>query len=210
MNTHKILNVLIRPFRKRRMNKFIKLLHPTPKSTILDVGGTPFNWRLVKGIEKVTLLNLTIPENVDSDSRRYSFVEGDGTDLKYPDSSFDILFSNSVIEHLSTHENQKKFAAEAGRVGKSLWVQTPAKEFFVEPHFITPFIHYFPKSWQKRLVRNCSVWGLLTRPSQKQIDNIISELRLLSYTEMRELFPECKIIREKFLFFTKSYIAVRE
>jgi hypothetical protein len=95
------------------------------------------------------------------------------------------------------------------RTGKSVWCQTPAKEFFIEPHFITPFIHWIPKKWQRKLLRNFSIWGLMTRPSQDYVNEMVNELRLLSYKEMRQLFPDCEIIRERFLFMTKSYIAVK-
>ena len=53
-------------------------------------------------------------------------------------------YSNSVIEHLHEFDQQKRFADEVRRVGRKLWVQTPARGFFVEPHLITPFIHYLP------------------------------------------------------------------
>jgi hypothetical protein len=38
---------------------------------------------------------------------------------------------------------------------------------------------------------------------------MVDEIRLLNYREMVHLFPECEIYREKFLFFTKSYIAIK-
>jgi hypothetical protein len=58
-------------------------------------------------------------------------------------------------------------------------------------------------------MRNFTVWGLLTRPTAQQVDDFLAEIRLLSYREMRELFPECEIIRERFFGLTKSYIAVK-
>jgi Methyltransferase domain len=129
--------------------------------------------------------------------------------LPFADRAFDVVFSNSVIEHVSTWERQMQFAAGARRVGRKLWVQTPAYEFFIEPHLMTPFIHWLPVRWQRRLLRNFTPWGWLTRPPTPTVDAFIAEVRLLTRSEMRKLFPECEILEEKFLGMTKSYIAVR-
>jgi len=49
----------------------------------------------------------------------------------------------------------------------------------------------------------------VNRPNQQQVDALVDEYRLLDYREMRELFPDCEIRRERFLGLTKSYVAVR-
>jgi len=194
-------------FRQRRMKAFINQLKPGKDDRILDVGGYPEFWA-GSGIESfVTILNLHPTTSPSND--KISTVVGDGTDLKYDDDSFDIVFSNSVIEHVGTFERQRRLASECERVGKRLWIQTPARSFPVEPHFLTPFIHYFPKSWRKKMLRNCTVWGWLVRPSAKQIEDALDEIRLLSDREMKVLFPGCTIERERIFGLTKSYIAVR-
>jgi len=136
-------------------------------------------------------------------------VLGDGCALPFADKSFDVLFSNSVIEHVGTWERQQAFAREARRVGRRLWVQTPAREFFIEPHLIAPVIHWLPHSWQRRLIRNFTVRGWLERPGPRDVEEFLAEVRLLTFAEMQSLFPDCTIMRERFLGLTKSYIAVR-
>jgi hypothetical protein len=210
MNIHRILNVIIKPFRKRRMTKFLKVIDPQPSERILDVGGTIFNWKLIDYKNDVVLLNLSAPENIGIElPSNFSFVVGDGTALQYGDKEYDICFSNSVIEHVGSLEKQKMFAQEVCRVGKRIWIQTPAKSFFLEPHYITPFIHWLPKHYQKRLLRNFSIWGLITRPTQQYIDDMVDQTRLLTFEEIRDLFPDCTIKRERFLFMTKAYLIVR-
>jgi hypothetical protein len=54
------------------------------------------------------------------------------------DQEYDIAFSNSVIEHVGDWERQAAFASEIRRVGKNLWIQTPAKECPIEPHYLAP------------------------------------------------------------------------
>ena len=164
---------------------------------------------LVRCESHVTLLNLDTPPISAKQPVNFRFVQGNGTDLKYSEGEFDICFSNSVIEHVGTFEQQRKFARELRRVGKKLWVQTPAKSFFLEPHLLTPFIHFLPRKLQRKLLRYFTVWGLMTRPSPNQVDGFLTEVRLLNFKEMKDLFPDCEIQRERFLGLTKSYVAVR-
>ena len=192
------------------MAEFAALFGPGAETKILDVGGTPFNWQLIDITSAVTLVNLGSLQPVPrSASATLTFVQGDGTRLPFRAGAFDIAYSNSVLEHLSTFEQQKRFASEASRTAAGLWVQTPARSFPVEPHYLTPLIHFLPRGWQRRLLRNFTAWGLLTRPSPARVDEIVREIRLVSYREMEELFPDCEIRRERFLLLTKSYTAVR-
>ena len=89
------------------------------------------------------------------------------------------------------------------------WIVARRKTRQMPPHWLGLFIHWLPPRWQRRLARNLTVWGLVNRPTQEQVDALVDEYRLLSYREMRELFPDCEIRRERFLGLTKSYVAVR-
>jgi hypothetical protein len=41
------------------------------------------------------------------------------------------------------------------------------------------------------------------------VEHFISDIRLLSAADMRRLFPDAVILRERFLLFTKSLVAYR-
>jgi hypothetical protein len=174
------------------MKAFSATLRPSPRTRILDVGGTTFNWELLDSKLPVTLLNID-SYAPGGRGNNYTAVQGSGTRLCFPDASFDIVFSNSVIEHVGSLDEQRQFASELRRVGRQIWVQTPARSFFFEPHLLAPFIHFFPHAWQRRLVRNFT----------------LARLRLLDYATVRELFPDCELRRERFLGFTKAFVAVR-
>ena len=190
------------------MAEFARTFRPTPETRVLDVGGTPYNWTFVEPPPAVTLLNLG-PADAAATASGFEYVDADARDLPFADDSFDIVFSNSLIEHLGTWEDQQRFAREAARVAPRLWVQTPARSFPVEPHLMTPVIHFLPKRWQRRLLRNFTVWGLLERPPREAVDGFLAEVRLLGRDELAALFPGCEVRTERFLRLPKSYIAVR-
>jgi SAM-dependent methyltransferase len=206
---HRIYDLIFRFTRGRRMAHFEEHMKLTGKEVILDVGGDTTNWHLTQTSPKVVLFNLNIPSDAVDDDR-FAWIQGDATALPYGDGEFELVFSNSVIEHLGNFASQKKFAAECRRTGGRLWIQTPALGFPIEPHYLTPFVHWLPKWMRRRLLRWCSFWGWMTRPSQQKVDEQVAEIRLLSKREMRELFPDCEILVERFCFWPKSYIAVRD
>jgi Methyltransferase domain len=193
-------------FRRRRMKRFFELMTPSPEVRVLDIGGTQQTWSGESPNHSkfpVTLVN--IRSNGEINDERFTAVDGDGTDLPFANESFDIAFSNSVIEHVGTWEKQQVFAQEARRVARKLWVQTPARSFPIEAHLLAPYIQYLPKSLQHRIVP----WtprGLL-QPGV--VHEIVDEVRLLTYREFKQLFPDCVILKERVLGLTKSYIAVR-
>lgn len=209
MNIHDVFNAVSPYFRERRMRRFRSLVAPAPGDRILDVGGTPGFWREAADLRStLTLLNPD-PVALEARDQGVCLLRGDGCDLPFANRKFEIVFSNSAIEHVGSWDRQLAFAKEVRRVGKKIWVQTPAREFFVEPHLITPFFHWLPRGCQRLLMRNFTVRGWLERPHPTAVEAFLKEVRLLTAAEMRVLFPDCDILRERFLGMTKSYIAVR-
>jgi hypothetical protein len=211
MNLFTIRKIGFAIFRRRRMKLFYARFRPSTQTRLLDIGGAPNTWLSESHYERVpvTLVNLRFSDPAVLADGRFTAVEADATCLPFADASFDIAFSNSVIEHMTTWERQQAFASEARRVAAKLWVQTPARCFPIEPHLLAPFFQYLPRKLQFRTARYFTLWGLLTKPARAQIEDMLSDIRLLTYREMKHLFPDCTIARERFLGLTKSYIAVR-
>lgn len=204
---HRAYQLFQSRFRPARMEAFLELFKPGAETSILDVGGTSEFWLDSGRTLRVTILNISPgPEHLPPN---FTYVQGSATSLPFPDRSFDIVFSNSMIEHLGDRVSQESFAREALRVGRGVWVQTPARWFPIEPHLLTPFIHYLPKRAQRSLLRNFTVWGLIARPDQSYVDRFLDETVLLTARDMRALFSGCKLRRERVLGLTKSLIAVR-
>ena len=207
---YQLYRVLQPGFRRRRWAVFLETLRPGPLTRNVDVGGHVEDWEGVVPIESpVTVLNLRPPADGGSVPERFTCATGDGRRMDFPTKSFDIVFSNSVIEHVGDFEDQKRFAAEVRRVGRMVFLQTPNRWFFIEPHFVTVFVHFLPWSIAKRLIRWCSFRGLVRTGDNVDLAQLGEELRLLSVKELRELFPDCEIHREKWYGMTKSFMVIR-
>jgi len=198
-------------FRRRRMARFAAELGITAGTRVLDIGGTPECWRLLPAAPRVTLLN-TPRAGADLASAE-QWVAGDGRSLPFRDGAFDVVFSNSVIEHVGDAASQRRFALEVARVGRSYWVQTPNRWFPIEQHLLTPFLHWLPRRWQRVLAPRWNLWRLLVRVSPDRrryyIEHYLGEIRLLSHGGLSELFPDARILRERFCGWTKSLVAVK-
>jgi ubiquinone/menaquinone biosynthesis C-methylase UbiE len=192
------------------MLRFASELGITGQTRVLDIGGTPEYWDMLPARPRLVLLNT--PRAKD-DLAGAAWIAGDGRQLPFRDGAFDVVFSNSVIEHVGDAASQQRFAAETARVGRSYWVQTPNRWFPVEQHLLTPFVHWLPKAWQRAIVPRFNFWRLLTRPSADRREfyqeHYLRDVRLLSGEELRALFPGGWVLRERFLGWTKSLVAIK-
>lgn len=201
-----------RRFQPERVKLFYDTFDITEDTKVVDLGGTAFFWQLaqVQGrpVPRVTILNLLPVRGQISPCA--ATVIGDAKTAPFRDSCFDIAFSNSLIEHLFDWSSQRVFADEVRRLAPNYFVQTPDKYFPVEPHFTTPFIHWLPKGARRRMIRNCTLWGVLTRPSQERVNDVVDEIKLLTHSEMARLFPEAELKSETFMGLSKSIVAFRK
>ncbi len=207
-----MLTALSLRFRRRRMQRFLREFQISSGTRILDIGGTPDCWELIAERPQVTLLNT--PRAKDDLRGAAAWVAGDGRALPFRDGAFDIVFSNSVIEHVGDGSSQERFASEVARVGRSYWVQTPNRWFPVEQHLLTPFVHWLPRSWQRAIVPRCSIWSVVTpvTPDRRRfyLEHYLSDVKLLGAGELRALFPGARVIHERVCGWTKSLIALHK
>lgn len=214
LSIHTIYQQVFKLWRKKRFELFVRLLRPSLEDTLLDVGGYPAFWTAHRQmVRRIDALNVHRAEWDASSAPAHNIhiVIGDGCALEIPSGSYDIGFSNSVIEHVGSYERQQQFASEIRRVSRALWVQTPAYECPIEPHYMTPLVHYLPRTFQRKILRWLTVWGWIERPSGVQIAEMVESTRLIRRGEMSRLFPDCEIITERMLWIIpKSYIAIRQ
>jgi SAM-dependent methyltransferase len=181
---------------------------------ILDIGGLPDYWDILpkeflkQNHVSIVCANIFSPQQ--EDDAFFSFIQADGCDLsQFPDQSFHIVHSNSVIEHVGDWEKMFAFANEAQRVGKVYFVQTPNYWFPVEPHYLLPFIHWIPlpmQIWWHTHFSNGASWK-----KAANIDSAMKRIeaqRLLSKPMLKELFPQAKILMERVALLAKSYMVI--
>jgi hypothetical protein len=202
----KLFYFLIAPFsaamRRRRMRRFVECMSLRDGLRVLDLGGQPEIWAHVPHTLHVTLLNLPgAHQSTMPSPHTFERLDGDACNARqFADSSFDIVFSNSVIEHVGPHPKRAAFAAEARRLGKAFWVQTPAIWFPIEAHSGMPFWWFYPRALRARLLRR---WDK-TLPEWSQY---IRETRVVAREELLRLFPGAHIQVERVMGIPKSYIA---
>lgn len=191
----------VRRWRERRYRLFLELCHVGPDEVILDVGAG--SGAALERFNRTNPIVAVDPEPNTSEWLAAPNVEvrvGDGTKLEFEDDAFGVVFSSSTIEHVPK-AHQPTFAAEIRRVGRRYFVQTPNRYFPIEPHYEFPLFQFLPKRVQRALNNHFSLgW----RPK-----GYWEEINLLSARQLRRLFPDAEIHRERFLGLTKSLMAVR-
>lgn len=210
-------------FHEKRADLFMSLMQPQAGMRILDLGsgwGDPFVARIARRVSlAVTLADIS--DGPREDALRHGFdavVLPEGEPLPFSTHEFDIVLSNSVIEHVTLSQEecrslrlseaewrhramkaQRAFAREIQRVGKRYFVQTPHKHFPFDLHLWLPGTNWLPHD----VVRAMVPW--IDRLWIKRAG--VADWHLLGVREMRELFPDAKITVERFLGIPKSVIA---
>lgn len=182
--------------------------------SIIDIGGTEDYWQVV-GLDlmrsrnvHVTLVNLERhPPAREPDL--FSVALGNGCALPYADHSFDLVHSNSVIEHVDGWDRRVAFAREIHRLARRYYVQTPNFWFPWEPHLEMPFLHWLPEPLRLWIALHCKLGTYDRAAGVGAAMRILSDASLLCPPMVRHLFPDSEIVREKFCGMTKSLICIR-
>jgi SAM-dependent methyltransferase len=176
--------------RARRHATFFGLTGLRPGMRVLDVGCGTIGLRALEPGLEITGVDLYPRPTYPGPFLQADVTEG----LPYEDGAFDLVYSSSVIEHVP-RARRAAFAAEIDRVGRGLYVQTPAYGFPVEPHSLLPFAHWLPARLRERY------WRLGAQGFWEDID-------LLGRAEMTRLFG-AQVHAERLGPLAKSWIAIR-
>ena len=206
-------------FRQRRIQPFVQMLERIHREhgavQLLDVGGTRRYWDLIPAatFEELNVFVTVVNFASESfeDQPRFRYLEGNGCHLpSLNDNSYDIVHSNSVIEHVGTWEHMAQFAHEVRRLAPRYWVQTPYFWFPIEPHCMTPFFHWLPWPLRVKLVQRLRLGNWPRAATLDEAVRTVESARLLDQAMMQDLFPEAKVRVERLMLLPKSLIMVRE
>lgn len=198
--------------RKRRLQAFAALAQSIPQPVrILDIGGSAAFWRIhlaeLGCRAEISVVNL---EHRENDLPNLKAFKGDARDLSaFADRSFDLGFSNSLLEHVGSAADQRLVAQEIRRVCRGYFVQTPNRYFPIEPHFLVPGWQFLPIGLRATLLQRRPFGWIPRAPNKKAARATVESIRLLNAGEMRSLFPDARLVRERVAGLTKSFIAMR-
>lgn len=196
--------------RKRRMAFFSSLLEPLEKPIrLLDIGGTANFWKTLTRFPDddvhITLLNI---EDAGVSNPHMDSVAGDARSLPFDDKSFEVVFSNSVIEHVGSDEDRERMANEVRRVGHRYFIQTPNRYFPIEPHFFFPLFQFLPFRIQVWLLSHLRLGrSKRVRWDRESAAARAAAIRLLSGKDLRRLFPGAAVYEERICGIVKSFAA---
>ena len=203
------------PYRLKRMQRFVAILDEVlakqNECRILDIGGTQSYWLALEEAWRGRNVHITVANlrREPTTGSRFTSIAGDARQLDLANNSFDVVHSNSVIEHVGSFEDMGRMAGEVRRLAPRYFVQTPNFWFPIEPHFRTPAFHYLPKSARLALVKRRACGFYPKAQSDAEAQRFIDDASLISIRQMRQLFPDAEVQREWFYGLSKSLIAVR-
>jgi ubiquinone/menaquinone biosynthesis C-methylase UbiE len=178
---------------------------------ILDIGGRPQYWdMMLKGISLTKELHITLL-NVETHTvarPNFTALVGDGRAMpQFDNQQFDIVCSNSTIEHVGDFDDQRRMANEVQRVGRRYYIQTPNRYFPVEPHFVFPGFQFLSITCRTWLVQHFKLGWYPRIPNHIEAAELVKSIRLLSRSEFAQLFPSATIFEEKIYGMVKSFVA---
>lgn len=195
--------------RARRWRYFAERFPSISQMRVVDLGGTPQSWRLapVKPMA-VTVVNLS---PLSSDEPAVNIVQADACDLPAAlrRERFDLVFSNSLIEHVGGHSQRKRLAEAIHALSDRHWVQTPYRYFPVEPHWLFPGMQWLPYEARVQVSLRWNRGHVRTYTRDEAAD-MVDEIDLLSISQMQRYFPTSVIWYDRFAGLVKSLVAIRD
>jgi Methyltransferase domain len=177
--------------------------------SVIDLGGLVETWLRAQVRPKhVHVLNPAPPAVPVPEWVEFTCCDACALPDHLANRRYDLVFSNSVIEHVGGHERRLRFAEAVHLLADAHWIQTPYRFFPIEPHWMLPGVQFLPTAVQVALVRRCP---LAENPDGNRLRATKNVLwtELLDRTQMRHYFPHSSLRAERLFGLTKSLIAYR-
>ena len=209
-----LINLIEKISYKQRLKvykKFCDLIHFTKKDKIIDIGVTSSenftaNILLKKYPykNKYTCLSNQDCRNILKKNKNIKFVKGDACKTKFSDNSFNIVYSNAVIEHVGSFKIQQKFIKELYRISSRIcFIVTPNRHHPIEFHTCLPLLHLLPKNIHRKILKFLG-YNFLCKEKNLNLLTKNDIKRILKLSKIENY----KIINNSFLFFPSHLITV--
>lgn len=210
------LGFRFRAARRRAVSDLIDRIASEKASVrVVDLGGRESYWRIFPddylASRRVTVTIVNPEPQAPPSSRGFALHQGDACALaEFDTNSFDLVHSNSTIEHVGLWDRVERFAATARRLAPRYYVQTPYFWFPVEPHAIAPFYHWLPTGWRAKLNLAMPLGNYPKAGNMGEAMRAVQDAMMLDRSQMKYLFPDATIRFEWFGPFPKSVMAIRQ
>jgi hypothetical protein len=197
----------------------LKVLRDKSTCEIIDIGGAARYWHLMDQslLEscRITLVNLDKPWDADPwentpSAGTFEFAIGDGRCLEFGNQEFDIAHSNSVMEHVGSFADMRRFVRESARVARYFYIQTPYFWFPIEPHFGFPLIHWLPVPLRCKIITRLGIGFRRKFGSVREAMSYIEAINLIDIEQARALLEDGRIAYERVWGIPKSLMLIRD
>jgi hypothetical protein len=207
-------------FRRRRFQAFRQMIESVVSEKgrchILDLGGTDYYWQvqqdaLMEFGDKlhIYLVNMDELPGETMPSSQFTLLVGDITKPEiYSTVDFDLIHSNSVIEHVGNWTSIKLLADCIKATGKPYFLQTPNYWFPLEPHFRYVGWQWLPESWRASLLVSKKRGFFAKTTNYEEAMYHVESIKLLTAEQLQILFPEANLKKEWLGPFVKSFMAI--
>lgn len=190
--------------RRRRWRRLAEIFD-LASMTVIDLGGLVDDWRRApvrpRNVVVVNLFEQSPAPGIEA-------IVADACSLPAGVGSFDLVYSNSVIDLVGGHARRLQFAEAVRDLSPHHWIQTAYRYFPIDAYSLFPFQQSLPLHARAFVVRH---WPLGYRHASGLRESVLINLSVesLSASALGAYFPDSEILRERWCGLTKSLIACR-
>ncbi|MCA8975245.1 MAG: class I SAM-dependent methyltransferase [Planctomycetes bacterium] len=212
MTVTSLFDRLSKRSRELKMSLLREYLPLSGNERILDIGSQVDSQsrQILERVEdkaNITAVNL-LGDHLDAIRDAYPGIHvmrADACRLPFADHSFDIVYSNAVIEHVGDFAAQRAMADEVRRVGKRWFITTPNRWFPFEFHVRMPFLSWLPPRLMHRAAR---LWGYNHMQRRYQSGCDYSDVHLMTAAQLRRAFPDSVILKPRVTIWPETLVIV--
>ena len=195
--------------REERARWLVETFPDLAQMSVIDLGGRIPTWQRAPVRPKhVHVVNMEPSRTDIPDWAEFDLGDACALPAHIAGRRYDLVFANSVIEHVGGHERRERFADSVHQLSDAHWVQTPYRYFPIEPHWMAPGMQFMPVAARTQLARQ---WPLSygRGKSRDTALRTVLGVELLDRTQFRYYFPDSLMRTETILGVPKSLIAYR-